>query len=521
MAAARDLPQRSTRGKRMQAMIDEEEEVADNEFWNQEFFAEEGADEEYAAESESEDVPDTDFDESESEDDEDSDDEPQEKRRKALKPPGAPPARPKPALKKPAPPREPGDGGGDADGGDASPGGTAARRPVKRVRLPSPPAAEVAYHAPSLRRSTKLRSEEAEFNRSLREQLKPRRRVAAADTRVLTQGELLEEAARTEVENLASLKLLLAREEETKRRANMARRRYAGPAIKWRSFTLALSAGGGGHQQQPAGPPEASPAPGAAAPAEQGSQQQASPGADAAPAAGAGAAAAASGLPQPDQPAGSAAVGAGAGSDGAAAAAAGSEPSPTRQHQQAGGPGADAGGAAAAAPGSVPGEGAAAAPPPAEEGAPAGTSPAAPTQRLEQAYMQPINCKVLPRWLKPRQAQPAPLQPLCSISGAPARYCDPLTRQYFSSIDAFKELRRRAGRPLQAPAGAGCAAQQAGGGCGGPSKTQPAAMGFGGVLFASPADASALEGHQGLQSEEVMALVLQFSQQQAAGLQLG
>lgn len=35
MAASRELPSRTTRGKRMQAMIDDEEEQADNEFWNQ------------------------------------------------------------------------------------------------------------------------------------------------------------------------------------------------------------------------------------------------------------------------------------------------------------------------------------------------------------------------------------------------------------------------------------------------------------------------------------------------------
>lgn len=58
----RDLPSRSTRGKRIQQALEDEND-ADNEFWNQEFFAEEQEDIEYEASDEGEDVVDSDFDE--------------------------------------------------------------------------------------------------------------------------------------------------------------------------------------------------------------------------------------------------------------------------------------------------------------------------------------------------------------------------------------------------------------------------------------------------------------------------
>lgn len=59
-----ELPSRSTRGSRLQGLLDEQDS-ADENFWKQEFFAEEARDERYRTESESEDVADTDFSESE------------------------------------------------------------------------------------------------------------------------------------------------------------------------------------------------------------------------------------------------------------------------------------------------------------------------------------------------------------------------------------------------------------------------------------------------------------------------
>lgn len=57
-----DRSARSTRGKRLQAAIQEEEQAADDQFWSQGFFAEEHVDDDYETEAEEEDVPDSDFD---------------------------------------------------------------------------------------------------------------------------------------------------------------------------------------------------------------------------------------------------------------------------------------------------------------------------------------------------------------------------------------------------------------------------------------------------------------------------
>lgn len=57
------LPQRGTRGNRLNGLI-AEEDSADEEFWQQDFFAEEGRDGEYEKSSEGEDEADTDFSES-------------------------------------------------------------------------------------------------------------------------------------------------------------------------------------------------------------------------------------------------------------------------------------------------------------------------------------------------------------------------------------------------------------------------------------------------------------------------
>eukprot|EP00894_Picocystis_sp_ML_P004005 jgi/Pico_ML_1/54522/g4857.t1 len=57
----RDLPPRSTRGRRLRALLDDEED-ADEEFWAQDFFQEDAKDAEYDAVGEvDEDVFDSDF----------------------------------------------------------------------------------------------------------------------------------------------------------------------------------------------------------------------------------------------------------------------------------------------------------------------------------------------------------------------------------------------------------------------------------------------------------------------------
>lgn len=59
MAPGIELPQRTSRGKRIQQVLEDE---GDEDFWNQEFFAEEVQDIDYQESDEEEDVPDSDFD---------------------------------------------------------------------------------------------------------------------------------------------------------------------------------------------------------------------------------------------------------------------------------------------------------------------------------------------------------------------------------------------------------------------------------------------------------------------------
>lgn len=56
------------------------------------------------------------------------------------------------------------------------------------------------------------------------------------EEKLLTQEELLAEAAQTEIENMASLAKMIALEEETKAKAMATKKAYDGPLIKYRSF---------------------------------------------------------------------------------------------------------------------------------------------------------------------------------------------------------------------------------------------------------------------------------------------
>ncbi|GAX76865.1 hypothetical protein CEUSTIGMA_g4311.t1 [Chlamydomonas eustigma] len=233
---------RSTRGKRYKAVLEDEEAKADESFWNQDFFAEEQADDDYQEEHVSEDVPDSDFDEEADEDDDDDEDgkdEAEERpRKKALKPPGRAPApRPKAKLEKVEPKEEEEeefDYNFNEDEEDEE-GGKTKKRAKAGVTVSPAPA--VAYEAPSLRRSTIAKVTEAENERQWKvQEHKPRKRKNKDDNwRPMTQQELLADAARTEMENMASLKLLLAMEEETKRRATVVKKHYTGPIIKLQS----------------------------------------------------------------------------------------------------------------------------------------------------------------------------------------------------------------------------------------------------------------------------------------------
>ncbi|KAK9865408.1 hypothetical protein WJX84_002071 [Apatococcus fuscideae] len=214
-----ELPSRSTRGSRLQGLLDEQDS-ADEDFWKQEFFAEETRDDKYRTESESEDVADTDFSESEADSDSDPGDERADrpKRKQGLKPPG---------TKK-------------RQLGQAGKAKKAAKSPTQPHSLEAFDLTEdIPAEAPTLRQSTRQRVEEAQKERQRIDKTKPKRKpVERPDVRPLTQAELLAEAAYTELENLRSLEAHLAAEEEFKKKASIKRSKYSGPLIRFRSKSI-------------------------------------------------------------------------------------------------------------------------------------------------------------------------------------------------------------------------------------------------------------------------------------------
>ncbi|CAL8468860.1 g8401 [Coccomyxa elongata] len=233
------LPNRATRGRRLEKLL-EDEDSADEEFWNQEFFQEEKADEEYATESSEASEADSDFEESEESSDEEGEEVDERTKRKTLKPPGAAkkppqqtrrPAQPAAHVQSPLPAP---DGDVGQPGSPVSPTTRAAVRAAQAETL-----AEAAqFKAPTLRRSTLVRVEEAQKERERTEQRKPRKAQVKAEYRPLTQEELLAEAAQTELENTASVAALMAAEEEIKARAAARKAKYCGPLLRYHSLKV-------------------------------------------------------------------------------------------------------------------------------------------------------------------------------------------------------------------------------------------------------------------------------------------
>merc|ERR1711988_1912996 len=54
-----------------------------------------------------------------------------------------------------------------------------------------------------------------------------------------------------------------------------------------------------------------------------------------------------------------------------------------------------------------------------------------------------IEVKAPPAQATNENAPPTANQPVCAITGLPAKYKDPLTKQPYANAEAFKELRRR------------------------------------------------------------------------------
>lgn len=229
------LPSRSTRGKRLDALLADE---GDDEFYGQEFFASESEDDEYESESEVEDVVDDDFHDEESSESEGEVHVARERTGKSLK----------------APERARG-----AD--DAGPSGTAVvgRKTSGRARVatgygvdafaaagatvggdeagPSGTsrAAEEAFEARRTKRATaQLILEQSERMRAERA-AKPAPERTKVEHRQWTQEELLEEAKETEYWNLLDLERLLTLEAELKKKVPTDKPKYNGPSIVYKS----------------------------------------------------------------------------------------------------------------------------------------------------------------------------------------------------------------------------------------------------------------------------------------------
>ncbi|CAL5221719.1 g3963 [Coccomyxa viridis] len=232
-----ELPSRATRGRRMNKLL-EEEDSADDEFWNQDFFQEEKADVDYQSESSEATSADEDFSEPEAESDEEGEEVEEKGRRKALKPPGAAGARkPPPQQRKSlAVQIRPSEAPMDQQplGSPTSPMSPTTRAAVKQAQVEALQEAQ-QFKAPTLRKSTRERIEEAEKERQRAEQVRPKKAPVKQEFRPLTQEELLAEAAQTEIENTASVQALMAAEEEVRARAASRKAKYSGPMLRYHS----------------------------------------------------------------------------------------------------------------------------------------------------------------------------------------------------------------------------------------------------------------------------------------------
>ena len=216
--ASQALPKRSTRGLRMNKLL-EDEDSADEEFWNQDAFAEEEDDAKYESESEEADVFDDDFNDDESSSDSEEVAVARERRKPALKAPErkAAPAQPRaPRAPRPAVKPDPSRGFAEAafDGGDFGGKRTSKRSGVQAILKRSEEAREAARAKPA-----------------------PRRPANAEPPRQLTQAEILAEAAATEIANLADLERLLSAEAATLKKAERAVKKDGfAPAVRARSY---------------------------------------------------------------------------------------------------------------------------------------------------------------------------------------------------------------------------------------------------------------------------------------------
>ena len=221
------LPKRSTRGRRMNKLL-EDEDSADEEFWGQDAFAEEEGDGVYESESEKEDVFDDDFNDDESSSDDEEVHVARERTKKALKAPERKPVKP--------------------EGGGA--GGTAARKPKAPKIKPDPALmgramrdSDAVTWEDGVRKSSRaivkdIRSKSEAAREAAAKRPAPRRDPNQGVYKPLTQAEILAEAALTEVRNLQDLEHLLNIEEATKRKAERVKKTYTHPSLRVKSTTV-------------------------------------------------------------------------------------------------------------------------------------------------------------------------------------------------------------------------------------------------------------------------------------------
>eukprot|EP00026_Physarum_polycephalum_P009124 Phypoly_transcript_09236.p1 GENE.Phypoly_transcript_09236~~Phypoly_transcript_09236.p1 ORF type:complete len:369 (+),score=113.18 Phypoly_transcript_09236:131-1237(+) len=269
--STRSLPSRSTRGKRMNALVGDDA-LVDEEFWKMDMFKEDEEDDEYKSEAEEEDIIDADFDnpeEAESEEEVEVAKEKKEKKRMAYVDPKAKkgPKRRKiqdkakaldaELLKGPESDvevimdEEPNEEKGEAPKAEPKKGrGGRRKKTPKALEIPegeegadaaSPPSTpgSVPNTPKSTRKSTRAvaiqRAEQREKEREETEKKRSQRsrKRSPVVVRRITQEELLEEAKMTEIYNTESLKYILSMEEEKKKIKEAPT--IVGPAIKYYS----------------------------------------------------------------------------------------------------------------------------------------------------------------------------------------------------------------------------------------------------------------------------------------------
>ncbi|KAL3685149.1 hypothetical protein R1sor_003171 [Riccia sorocarpa] len=241
-----DRSARASRGKRLSRLLEEEAE-ADEEFWNQDAFQEEAEDNEYEAEPEEADVFDSDFDEDEPEEDEGEQDEVERPAKKKKLFAGQPDKKKADKKKKSVTKKSVSSlveiAAAVAAGGGQQNAPTKPPRPPNPVSIASQDNRESNVDpeaAQGIRKSSRMavvvKQAEREAQQAAQQALaRPVVKKKKEEDRKLTQEDMLLEAAQTEIQNLQTLEIMLAREEEVKRKAVVHKQTYDGPLITFHS----------------------------------------------------------------------------------------------------------------------------------------------------------------------------------------------------------------------------------------------------------------------------------------------